>query len=47
MVTPEGKVITNDTGGNYRAVRPVITIIKTATVTGDGTVNNPYVLTNE
>lgn len=47
MVSPEGKVITNDTGGNFRSVRPVIAIIKTATVTGDGTVNNPYVLTNE
>lgn len=47
MVNPNGQVITNDTGGNFRAVRPVITIIKTATVSGDGTVNNPYVLTNE
>ena len=45
MISNNGKVIINDTGANFRAVRPVITIIKTATVSGDGTVNNPYVLT--
>lgn len=45
MISRDGKVITHDTGANFRSVRPVITIIKTATVEGDGTVNNPYVLT--
>ena len=44
-VTSNGKVIDTDLGNYLRAVRPVITIIKTATVTGDGTVNNPYILT--
>ena len=47
MISNKGKIITNDTGANFRSVRPVITIIKTALVEGDGTVNNPYVLTNE
>lgn len=47
MLNNKGKVIVNDTGTHFRSVRPVITIIKTATVSGDGTVNNPYVLTNE
>ena len=45
MLSTNGKVVTNDTGANYRSVRPVITVIKTATVTGTGTVNDPYVLT--
>lgn len=47
MVSTTGKVIMDTSGGNLGAVRPVINIIKTATVTGNGTVNDPYVLTNE
>lgn len=42
MVTTKGKVVETESGENLRAVRPVINIIKTATVDGDGTVNNPY-----
>ncbi|MBE6155442.1 MAG: hypothetical protein E7164_01645 [Firmicutes bacterium] len=45
MLSKDGKLITNDSGANFRAVRPVITIIKTANVIGDGTVNDPYQLT--
>ena len=44
MVNPSGKLINNDSGMYLRAVRPVITIIKTAMVDGDGSVNNPYIL---
>jgi len=47
MVNENGKVITGTSGGNLGAVRPVINIIKTATVTGNGTVNDPYQLTEE
>jgi len=47
MVNENGKVIIGMSGGNLGAVRPVINIIKTATVTGNGTVNDPYQLTEE
>lgn len=45
VLNSQGKVLTSTSGENYHAVRPVITIIKTATVTGKGTVNDPYMLT--
>ncbi len=44
-VSANGKVLDKDTGDNLRAIRPVITIIKTAVVSGTGTVNDPYILT--
>lgn len=36
-----------DAGNNVRNIRPVITINKSATATGMGTVENPYILTLE
>lgn len=45
VVNKTGRLITNTTGNYLRAIRPVISIIKTAGVTGDGSVNNPYILT--
>ena len=47
MVSKSGKLVYSDSGNNLRAVRPVITIIKTVSVTGDGTIDNPYVLIKE
>ena len=44
-VSATGKVLDTDSGSHLRSVRPVITIIKTATVTGSGTVDDPYMLT--
>ena len=44
-VSASGKVLDSDIGSHLRAVRPVITIIKTAVVTGSGTVDDPYILT--
>ena len=44
-VSPDGKVLDTDLGNHLRSVRPVITIIKTAIVTGNGTADDPYILT--
>ena len=45
VLSSNGKVLSNEKGSSFHGVRPVITIIKTATVSGSGTVNDPYVLT--
>lgn len=44
MVDRNGALINNTAGNLYRGVRPVINIIKTAKVEGDGTYDNPYKL---
>ena len=44
MVDSNGALINNTAGNLYRGVRPVINIIKTAKVEGDGTISNPYKL---
>ena len=44
-LSSDGKVLDSDLGSHLRAVRPVITIIKTAVVTGNGTIDDPYILT--
>lgn len=44
-VTSNGKIINTDIGSYLRSVRPVITIIKTAIVSGNGTSEEPYMLT--
>lgn len=44
MVDSNGALINNTAGNLYRGVRPVINIIKTAKVEGDGTYDNPYKL---
>lgn len=42
IVTTNGAIDYNTSGELLRGIRPVINIIKTAKVTGDGTVENPY-----
>ena len=42
----DGKVASIDPGNVLRAIRPVITINKTVNVSGTGTVEDPYILTN-
>ena len=42
IVTTNGKIDYNTSGQLLRGIRPVINIIKTAKVTGDGTTENPY-----
>lgn len=46
-LSANGQVITNHAGINPSALRPVITIIKTATATGEGTLANPYKLSSK
>ncbi len=41
-VNSSGKIIDSTSGNLYRGLRPVINIIKKVTVTGDGTIDNPY-----
>lgn len=43
-LSKNGKVLSDVSGSFLRSVRPVITIIKTALVDGDGTSSNPYKL---
>ena len=43
-LSSKGKVLDDISGSFLRSVRPVITIIKTALVEGDGTSENPYKL---
>ncbi len=43
-LSKNGKVLSDVSGSFLRSVRPVITIIKTALVEGDGTIDNPYKL---
>lgn len=43
-LSKNGKVLSDVSGSFLRSVRPVITIIKTALVEGDGTSSNPYKL---
>lgn len=43
-LSKNGKVLSDVSGSFLRSVRPVITIIKTALVEGDGTSENPYKL---
>ena len=45
-LSKNGKVLSDVSGSFLRSVRPVITIIKTALVEGDGTSANPYKLIN-
>ena len=45
MLNSTGKVVTNESGDSLHNIKPVINIIKTASVTGSGTVKDPYVLT--
>ena len=44
IITTNGAIDYNTSGKLLRGIRPVINIIKTARVTGDGTVDNPYQL---
>ena len=45
-LTKNGSISSNLLGSNPNMLRPVINIIKTSTVSGDGTIENPYILTN-
>ena len=42
MIDQNGNIKTDVNGNLYRNVRPVINLIKNIEVTGDGTINNPY-----
>ena len=42
IITTDGKIDYNTSGKLLRGIRPVINIIKTAKVYGDGTIENPY-----
>ncbi len=44
MFDNKGKIRTDVVGNLYRNVRPVINIIKNVEATGDGTINNPYII---
>ena len=44
VLSTTGKIISNVPGDYLRSLRPVITIIKTAMVTGTGTIDDPYIL---
>ena len=44
VLSTTGKIISNVPGDYLRSLRPVITIIKTAMVSGSGTINDPYIL---
>ena len=46
-VSQNGQILTNVPGNAPAYIRPVITIIKTAYATGDGSVNSPYILSSE
>ena len=46
MVNTNGVILTDVAGNLYRSVRPVINLIKNIEVTGDGTIDNPYVINN-
>ena len=41
-LSKDGKILDSIPFNYLRGVRPVITIIKTAQVSGDGTIDNPY-----
>lgn len=45
-ITGNGKIEDATSGILFRNVRPVINLIKKVTVSGDGTINNPYVIDN-
>lgn len=45
VLNEKGKVVYDVVGTTLLSVRPVISIVKTATISGDGTINNPYILT--
>lgn len=47
MVSTTGKIVYDDRAYNLHSVRPVINIIKTAHVTGSGTLEDPYVLSKD
>ena len=42
IINTKGKIESDTSGKLLRGIRPVINIIKTAKVIGDGTVDNPY-----
>lgn len=44
VVTTDGKLSDTTSGALYRGLRPVINIIKKVTVTGNGTLDNPYII---
>ena len=44
VLSTTGKIISDVPGDYLRSLRPVITIIKTAMVSGSGTINDPYIL---
>ncbi len=46
-VEKNGKVVTNTEGTLYRGLRPSINLNRKVTATGDGTINNPYILNLE
>lgn len=43
-ISKEGKIEHNLSGLTYEGVRPVISLIRKTKVTGDGTLNNPYII---
>lgn len=43
-ISQNGKTIYSDIDSYYRGIRPVINLIKKTIVTGDGTINNPYII---
>lgn len=43
-VTPGGRIVNSDKGSDLHYIRPTLNIIKTVTVKGNGTYNDPYVL---
>ncbi|NMA50982.1 MAG: hypothetical protein GX951_03950 [Mollicutes bacterium] len=47
VMNEEGKITSDVPGTTLLGVRPVITLVKTAIVEGDGSINNPYTLTKE
>lgn len=43
-ITPNGKLNSNDLGSSFKDLRPVINIVKKSTVTGSGTLEDPYII---
>jgi len=46
-VTEKGKISYETSGTLYRGLRPTINIIKKATVSGKGTIDNPYIINTD
>lgn len=44
ILDTKGKIVYDEVGTEYKAIRPVINISKIVTVTGDGSNDNPYVI---